>query len=334
MQTRMMTVAEASERIRAGSVMLAAGAAPALAQLPRGRWIGGTASHFITAQGGREDRARLMCTEIESALEARVRTLTPEALPTLAQERYAHGATLILIPAFCEAHERFALDGATWPGLFEQPLMGWIAGVHPDEAERARAKVIDGESGRMLKEGAVLMHLALPPGVSVELDILNPFEPGEEPATRFVFAETGFSARTATVKGREVALADYLTKAAVDLRLPLVANYAGARVNVSFRSVDAGSGEVRFYAPVVAGVEYRQARPLADYAAAFAAAAPGDAAERLSCNCVLNYLHGGLEGKAAGGYLGPATFGEIAYILLNQTLVQLDLRDGAAGAAA
>lgn len=328
MQTRMMTVAEASERIRAGAVMLAAGAAPALAQLPRGRWIGGTAGYFITAQGGREDRARLMCTEIESALDARVRVLPPDALPTLAQERYAHGATLVLIPAFSAAHERFALESASWPGLFEQPLMGWIAGVHLDELGRAKPKVVDGETGRMLEEGAVLLHLALPPEVSAELDILNPFEPGEEQATRFVFAETGFSTRTATVKGREVALADYLTKAAVDLRLPLVANYAGAPVNVSFQSVDPASGEVRFYAPVVAGVEYRQARPLADYAAAFAAAAPGDAAERLSCNCVLNYLHGGLEGKTAGGYLGPANFGEIAYILLNQTLVQLDLHAG------
>ena len=42
-----------------------------------------------------------------------------------------------------------------------------------------------------------------------------------------------------------------------------------------------------------------------------------------SCNCILNYLYGGLEGKHTGSVYGPITFGEIAHLLLNQTLVQL-----------
>ncbi|RME83260.1 MAG: hypothetical protein D6785_06920, partial [Planctomycetota bacterium] len=40
-----------------------------------------------------------------------------------------------------------------------------------------------------------------------------------------------------------------------------------------------------------------------------------------SCNCILNYLYGKLEGKKTGNITGPMTFGEIAYVLLNQTLV-------------
>ena len=44
-----------------------------------------------------------------------------------------------------------------------------------------------------------------------------------------------------------------------------------------------------------------------------------------SCNCVLNYLYAGLEGKKTGEFNGPATFGEIAYQLLNQTLVYLTI---------
>jgi hypothetical protein len=38
---------------------------------------------------------------------------------------------------------------------------------------------------------------------------------------------------------------------------------------------------------------------------------------------VLNYLHGSLEGRRTGSLQGPMTFGEIAYQLLNQTLVQI-----------
>jgi hypothetical protein len=44
-----------------------------------------------------------------------------------------------------------------------------------------------------------------------------------------------------------------------------------------------------------------------------------------SCNCVLNYLHGQLEGRHTGALLGPMTFGEIAYQLLNQTLVHVSV---------
>jgi hypothetical protein len=41
----------------------------------------------------------------------------------------------------------------------------------------------------------------------------------------------------------------------------------------------------------------------------------------MGCNCILNFMFGELEGKAIGGVQGPVTFGEIAYQLLNQTMV-------------
>ena len=45
-----------------------------------------------------------------------------------------------------------------------------------------------------------------------------------------------------------------------------------------------------------------------------------------SCNCILNYLYGDLENnKVEIG--GPITFGEIAYCLLNQTLVYMTVND-------
>jgi hypothetical protein len=44
-----------------------------------------------------------------------------------------------------------------------------------------------------------------------------------------------------------------------------------------------------------------------------------------SCNCVLNYLYASLDGKKTGFFTGPVTFGEIAYILMNQTIVYLSI---------
>jgi hypothetical protein len=46
-----------------------------------------------------------------------------------------------------------------------------------------------------------------------------------------------------------------------------------------------------------------------------------------SCNCILNYLYSELEGKKTGKVTGPITFGEIAYVLVNQTMVYLSVED-------
>ena len=113
-----------------------------------------------------------------------------------------------------------------------------------------------------------------------------------------------------------------------DPKLPLTANYNGSIVNVSIQSVDEGNGVVQLYAPVFPGVEYKFGSPLADYVGAMQQAVEThteDAA--FSCNCILNYLYAGLEGKRTGRITGPITFGEIAHQLLNQTIVQLYIRD-------
>ena len=64
----------------------------------------------------------------------------------------------------------------------------------------------------------------------------------------------------------------------------------------------------------------------AERRAAFAEQLSGRDAGSLSCNCILNFVYGGLEGKKTPGFTGPVTFGEIAYILLNQTLVTLECK--------
>ena len=171
----------------------------------------------------------------------------------------------------------------------------------------------------------MLLHVALPEGASVNLDILNIFAQGDAPELAFSFPEGGFSTRRAVVNGQEVDFAQYISEKGIDTRLPFVANYAGAMVNVSIRSVDVDEGEVAFYAPVLAGVEYRQARALGNYAQAFATSAAGEGLGQYSCNCILNYLYGELEGQRTGNFTGPVTFGEIAYILLNQTMVRMDI---------
>lgn len=323
MKNELLTLSEAANRIRAGHILSIAGPDALLAQLPQGRWIGGTTVYLLTEEGGARVDDRLFCSTFESATGATIRHLAPDALPALAEGRTAAGVTVLLIPAFSSAHARFAMDGTTYPGLFDQPLMGWITGVPVEEIGTTTPAAWDGTTGTRHAEGAVVLHVALPEGSRATLDIVNIFHPTD--AAILTFPETGFATRQAMVDGRTVDLATWLAEQRIDTRLPLIANYAGALINVSFRDVDATTGEVSFYAPVLAGVEYRLAGAMPDYAAAFAATLGSGGEGMLSCNCILNYLHGDMAGKKTGRFTGPVTFGEIAYILLNQTLVKLDL---------
>lgn len=325
MKNELLTADAAAERIASGAVMSIAGDAALLAKLPKGTWIGGSTVYFMTPEGGTIDRDHLFCTTFPAGATAVARHLTTETLPHLADGYAANGVTLIVLPAFSAAHERFAEDGMTYANLFNQPLMGWISGVHLDDLGKETPTVFDGATGTAHTDGAVLLHVALPEGVSASVDIVNIFDQSEDPETTFVFSQSGFSAQEAVVNGKTVNLAAYIAEKGLDTRLPLVANYAGSMINVSFQAVDAKAGTVQFYAPVFAGQEYRLAKPQHDYAASFAAQIGTAGGDKLSCNCILNFVHGDLQGKTTGGYTGPVTFGEVAYVLLNQTLVKLDL---------
>jgi hypothetical protein len=131
------------------------------------------------------------------------------------------------------------------------------------------------------------------------------------------FPEDGFSAGDVMVNGGKRNLVDYLLEKNADTCLPLVADYCGAMINISFQGLDQTKKIVDFYAPVN------------DYVSAFEQLMPKDNVDRIafSCNCILNYLYSNLEGKHTGGVTGPITFGEIAYQLLNQTLAYITIGD-------
>jgi hypothetical protein len=325
MKNHILSLSDTVALITAGHTLSIAGPEALLAQLPRGTWIGGTTVYALTEEGGARIDDRLFVTSFPEATAATIRHLQTADLSTLAEGYAPGGASLVLIPAFSSAHSAFAMDGMGYPGLFDQPLMGWVTGVPVEEIGTTAPAAFDGTTGLRHADGALLMHLSLPAGSTTSLDIVNIFTQSNDPATTFCFPATGFTATDVAVGTQTVNLARYITEKGLDTRLPLVANYAGALINVSIRAVDVEKGEVSFFAPVVEGAVYHLANPLPDYAAAFAAHIGNGGAAAHSCNCILNYLYGDMAGQKTGNFIGPVTFGEIAYILLNQTLVKLEI---------
>lgn len=319
----LLSVEEVSELIHAGLPLCLAGTDALLARLPAGNWIGGTIPYFMTEEGGCLSLDRVFVSRLPGAAHVTSAVYGAEAIAQLIHDAPADGFTVVIAPAATEALRRFAEDGRKSPDLFLKPIVGWAAGVNLD-APGDQPAVYFGTDRSRHRDAIVALHVTLPTGRLASIEIVNIFHAAEQEVVEF--AETGFTARYCSVNGVRRPLAEYLRAAGnADGRRPLMGNYTGADVNVAIKSIDPATGDVAFFGPVFPGVQYRLAKPIKDYETAFAEglARCDQTSVVFSCNCVLNYLYGNLEGRKTGLVVGPMTFGEIGYQLLTQTCVLL-----------
>lgn len=323
----LMSVEEASVLLKSGGGYSVAAEEALLRKLPRGHWVGGSIPYFMGQDGGRTTRELVFVTPLPAfaGLTPKLKSYDADALARVCVEAPANGWSLIVMPAFTAVHSRFAREAPQYEDMYLKPLAGWVAGIHLDDLGKRVPVVVNGETGEFETERAVVMHLPLPDDHVARLDIVNLFRPGD--GDRIRFGESGFHADHCLVNGRPMNFAEYVTQRKIDSRLPLVADYSGAMINVAIKAVDSAERRVDFYAPVFDDIEYRFAAPIGDYERALATALPHEDGSGLawSCNCVLNYLYCSLEGKRSAQITGPMTFGEVAYQLLNQTMVVLSI---------
>lgn len=318
------TVPEVSKMITAGRILLLAGDESLLSKLPAGNWIGGTAVKFMTAAGGITDTQNIFYTDItEYAPTVEIQSLSMQELSIIGKGQHTNGFTVLIVPGLSDIHETFAKEVHCYEGASDRTLIGWITSVDTADIGRRTPKSFAG-SGISEDNKAAIMYVTLPDSLSARLNIINLFSPNNGPIIEF--NEEGFSSNDlCLINGKAVNLAAYILENKLDTKLPLVADYDGTLVNVSIQSVDAQKGSVRFYGPVFRYVKYRFAYPVPDYIKEFNHVMEkthvGDVA--FSCNCILNYLYGELEGKSTAPFFGPITFGEITSVLLNQTLAYL-----------
>lgn len=321
---KLITVDEAKTAIEAGKVLWLAGDEELLKQLPKGRWIGGSIPYFMSAEGGKTTRELIYAAEMDTSVARRIQIkfYNTSTIQNIAKDAPDDGFTVLLIPALSDLHLKYAENAPEYEDMFIKPITGWVTGIHLDDLGSIAPSVLNGGTGESSSDKAVAMHVTLAPNKVAHIGIVNILKQGD--GDSFEFPSTGFSAGNCLINGVEQNLADYLVEHDVDTRFPLVANYSGAMLNVSFQEINKDEKSVSFYAPVFSGVEYKLAAPVEDYVSEFQKSLPElNSGITFSCNCVLNYLHSNLEGKKTGNITGPMTFGEIAYQLLNQTLVYL-----------
>lgn len=323
----LVSPAQAADMIGNGMTLAIAADESILRSLPSGHWIGGSIPYFMGPQGGVTARDQVFVTPIPhfEGLAPRITHYDVATLSQVCVEAPDNGFSLIILPAFSDVHFDYAQDAAMYDDMFMKPVVGWVAGIHLQDLGKASPQVRDGRQAALLDNTAVVIHVPLPAHISANVNIVNLFQQGTGDA--LAFESSGFEASRCLVNGRPVSLAQYLKGIGHDSQLPLVANYNGAQVNVSIKAIDLAEDRVEFYGPVFPGMVYKTAQPFeGQYEAAFLqATAQLSSQASFSCNCILNYLYCGLDGKRTGQVTGPMTFGEVAYVLMNQTMVHLAL---------
>lgn len=334
MAQALITLEETQARIASGRPLLLAGDERVLRKLPAGEWIGGTIPYFMSERGGTFSQDLIFATEFpDDITSASIREYEAASLAQIYQDIPDNGFGAIILPGSSAILARFAIEAATYPGFGDRPLIGWVSGINLADVGTSQPRVFDGRTQTAYENTCVVLHVGLPATRKAEIGIVNPFHP--DTADALQFPQQGFRVQEVLVNGQPQSFSTYLEEHHVNLQLPLVTENAEADINVSFESVDDQTGEVSFLAPVFPGKTYRLAQPIEDYVSAFEREVETAGLETgpvvVSCNCILNYLYSGLEGRHTEQFVGPITFGEVAHQLLNQTMVFLSVTNRLSG---
>ena len=313
-----MTFDEVSKKIVGGALLHVAGTETLLKKLPKGNWVGGSTEYFMAKGGGKVSNDCLFVTEFPYEGFS-ISSYGAAEIENVAADAFDNGFSIVIVPFDSAVHKKYAENASGFKDMFLKNIVGWISGMNLGTSGQTPIAV-DGATTTAYADKAVALHLKVPDDKTVAVNMINIFAQDENSPV-IEFEEEGFSVTKCLVDGKETVLADYLAQNGIDTKLPLVGNYSGHGVNISFKSIE--NGVVNFYAPVFSGIKYKMAKGIPNYEKEFNSRIEGfkDTNAAFSCNCVLNFLYGELEGKQIDAFAGPITFGEIAYQLVNQTLV-------------
>lgn len=325
-KNELMSVEAVNALIEVGKTLIIAGEECLLAQLSKGNWVGGTTPYFMDYEGGVVSEEKIFVTDFtDHCTEFSIEVYNEEQiLKKMLTDRYKNGFTYILLPAFSVIHEYYALKNHEESSLFDVPTLGWVMGVHLAEIGKKAPKVINGKTGGFFDDYGLALHCKLKEEQYAKIDLINIYEEGEGDV--IIPLEDAFSCSDCLINGKRINLAEYYIENKIDTSLPLVANYSGASINVSIQDLDEKNKKVAFFAPLLSAQEYRIAKPVSELYKALVDNLPENTSNiACSFNCMFNYLNLELNGKVLGNFRGPFTFGEIAYVLVNQTMVTLSI---------
>ena len=323
----LMTIEKAKQKITSGEILMVAGDENLLAQLPKGNWIGGSIPYFIAENGGIFTKDQVFVTTLDPKIFSApaAQSYTEKSITAIATNAPENSLTFLIIPFGSAVHQSYAQNAPDFADMFQKPIIGWISGMALADIGKVKACVVNGLTGEKFTDQAMALRCKLPAGRQASISIINIFKQGN--GDNIEFQTEGFDIKEAIINGQKQNFYQYIKANKIDTQLPLVGDFGGALINVSYQSLDDAAQIVHLYAPVFKNMVYKMAAPIGNYTELMQQKLSEfkSASTVFSCNCILNYLYGSLEGKRTGTVTGPITFGEIAYQLVNQTFVAVEV---------
>ncbi len=309
---------EVSQMISPDNFLILAGSEKALAELPRGNWIAGTTPYFILDSCEKViSQDLIFVNQLPDFITgAEIQEYDAASIRNIYADAPDNGFTMLILPNESEVLFEYALNAPNYAKFACSPVCGWVSGQLSEEMAEKPALAASGIHAGFTKDRAVAMHVSLPPDKYAEIKIFSPFKTKAEPV--IVFDRDGWTQKEAVINGVRHNFAAYLSENKIDTAYPLVADYAGAQICVSFLKTE--NDTVFAYAPLFKGPEYRLSELDSE---AREMLLPESDCIVCSLSCILNFQHPEMCGKYLDRMHGPVTFGEIAYQLVNQTTVYL-----------
>ena len=315
----LLTFLEAKKKIEDGLLLHISGTEKLLRQLPKGNWIGGSTEYFMSNEGGKISGEHLFVTQFYNT-NFKVKSYDKTDIARVAEDTFDHGFSILIMPYESLVHATYAEHAASYKDMFLKNIVGWISGMNL-EATNQTPIVVNGITGEVFSDKAVSLSLEFPEDKVVSVNIINIFDEDENLSV-IKFENCGYQAKTCWIEGKEKLLADYIKETGFNIQNPIIGDYSGAKINTAIRSIEE-DGQVHFAAPIFDNIDYRLSKHVADYPKTFTERFKDIDETKIvfSVNCLFNFLYGQMEGKKTGTFFGPVVFGEIAYQLVNQTLV-------------
>ncbi len=320
MRKGLFSAEEVSRMISNGDFLILAGSEKTLADLPGGNWIAGTTPYFIL-----DSREKIISQELvfvnqlpDFITGAEIKEYDAASIRHIYADAPDNGFTMLILPNESEVLFEYALNAPNYEKFASVPVCGWVSGQLLEDITEKPALVASGTKTEFSENKAVAMHVRLPSNKYAEIKIFSPFK--AKSGTVIVFDQDGWIQDDAVINGVRQNFAAYISKNNLDTDYPLISDYAGAKICVSF--LKSKKNKVYTYAPVFKGIEYR----LSEIDPQAPEMLLSDNTDIIcSLSCILNFQRPELCGKYLDKMHGPVTFGEIAYQLVNQTTVYLSV---------
>lgn len=327
MESKLYTKQQVIEFINAGNVMLLSGSANALKDLPKGKWIAGTTPYCMDNVGKCEEEMIFVDDFTQIAKQSKIEVYDKDTIKNIAINGYKNGVVFLVLPIETDVYYTFSDNSLSYEGIFDNPVVGYVACMKMEDYGKIKPETACGIDGKLTEDKAVALYIELPNDLAARAEIIN-LDTIDYDTSVIVFPKTGFIQSDCTIDGKPGNIAQYLE----NVIKPKVGNYSqlitsqnGALINRDVKVVDVNKGEVSFFSSAYAGDEYRMVKNGADYFKMFNETLADKRSEVAACfSCVSYFFGGNFLGKHVSKN-GIYAFGEIAYQLLNKTIVTLEI---------